>query len=957
MALKDLKSNLSDFRKPKSEPLKSKERPQPTSFSTTPLSDKVQGKKAPTPNPTPEKLGVTPTEVKQGDKFKGETSPTPMSLVERFLGQTETTPIVQGDKFKGETSPTEVNQSEKFKGETTPTEVNQSEKFKGETNPTEVNQSEKFKGETSPTEVNQSEKFKGETTPSEFKFTQQFLGETTPSDFKFSQQFLGETTPKEANNSEQFLGETTPKEANNSEQFLGETTPKSFNNSSNFLGETTPKEANNSEQFLGETDTKNITQGDRFKGETTPKDFSFNPNLDSQGKDPKFVNFITDDKAVGFSPYFSTVDDTKFVGVNPDRTQFDGTTSLFGGIKDKKYDVRLDNDSGLGTFYSNSVLKDTYNKFSLKNDAYNRSPIKQPFIIRGIQRKKGEPQVTGVGSTSLIRGGAITAVERGLLDVARMTQFLLTPRGIVWAVKQVGLQKSQKFATKWNPVNLLGTIGGSHTGFRPERAGAAFQNPLDGYFKIGTPLQIDNSNSLEALYGVGGQRALSQATGLTWQTYQGGFNSVYGLGVTTITRKYNSLDNASIDFANKNGGNQEVNFKVRFNPFDIALKTYEDSLRDGDTYKSEFDNEVDRFAKINIDKGSDKDKFDRTVKSYHKQNIEKGGSKFNPFAEKEPGKLYQDSVPADDDEKLKYGVAAQVDNDGKLIDDENKLKPNLLESEGFIPSSPDVADYSAISYGLVSKISKQKHKNQKSYVDYRQENGVSKGFDRWDGKKLEVDKKFNNPGEIRTDGNKTIRNTDQFNEQNAKNLYRGDEIQSQPIGTVNETGDLVALIFRIGSDALQFRGTISGLTENFSPTYSEIKYSGRAEPVYVYDAFKRDISFNFKVYPTSRSEMKPLWKKLERLSTYAMPDYLTNGFTAPGDSSGRELNLTIGKLYVKTPMILTTLGYTYSDDTPWDLDYGLPMGIDINVGCTVLGNALHEYKNEEVYSFDTKFRQ
>ena len=45
MALKDLKSNLSDFRKPKSEPLSNKERPNPTSFSTTPLSDKYKIKK------------------------------------------------------------------------------------------------------------------------------------------------------------------------------------------------------------------------------------------------------------------------------------------------------------------------------------------------------------------------------------------------------------------------------------------------------------------------------------------------------------------------------------------------------------------------------------------------------------------------------------------------------------------------------------------------------------------------------------------------------------------------------------------------------------------------------------------------------------------------------------------------------------------------------------------------
>ena len=123
MALKDLKSNLSDFRKPKSEPLSNKERPKPTSFSTTPLSDKIQDKKVQSPKQTPEKVGTTPSEVKQGDKFKGETSPTVVNQTEKFKGETDTKPMSLEERFLGQTDPTLVNQTEKFKGETTPTEA------------------------------------------------------------------------------------------------------------------------------------------------------------------------------------------------------------------------------------------------------------------------------------------------------------------------------------------------------------------------------------------------------------------------------------------------------------------------------------------------------------------------------------------------------------------------------------------------------------------------------------------------------------------------------------------------------------------------------------------------------------------------------------------------------------------------------------------------------------------
>jgi hypothetical protein len=55
-------------------------------------------------------------------------------------------------------------------------------------------------------------------------------------------------------------------------------------------------------------------------------------------------------------------------------------------------------------------------------------------------------------------------------------------------------------------------------------------------------------------------------------------------------------------------------------------------------------------------------------------------------------------------------------------------------------------------------------------------------------------------------------------------------------------------------------------------------------------------------------------------------------------------------------MILTSLSYTYSDEVAWDVDFGLPMGIDVAVGATVLGNNIHEYDSGEVFVFSSDFR-
>ena len=46
-----------------------------------------------------------------------------------------------------------------------------------------------------------------------------------------------------------------------------------------------------------------------------------------------------------------------------------------------------------------------------------------------------------------------------------------------------------------------------------------------------------------------------------------------------------------------------------------------------------------------------------------------------------------------------------------------------------------------------------------------------------------------------------------------------------------------------------------------------MKYNGRADSAFKYGTFERSLSFNFKVYPTTKAELKPLYSKLQRLST------------------------------------------------------------------------------------------
>ena len=196
---------------------------------------------------------------------------------------------------------------------------------------------------------------------------------------------------------------------------------------------------------------------------------------------------------------------------------------------------------------------------------------------------------------------------------------------------------------------------------------------------------------------------------------------------------------------------------------------------------------------------------------------------------------------------------SEVNEDKYLIWEEG-----LLKSNGNTPGiNNDIADYNMLTYGKIQELAKDR-KDNGTTTDFRKKllpssRGNLNSTD-YTTENIENTGKFGfgNPGKL------SDKRNNQFGVDFSKlSDFKGhyDEVTASPIG-IQETAkagqtlpDIVPLIFKLGSEKsrLQFRGTISGLTENFSPSYNEIKYSGRAEPVYVYDSFKRDISFSFKV--------------------------------------------------------------------------------------------------------------
>ena len=996
MALKDLKSDLSKFRMPKKDPLENKKIDEVNKKTNqTPLSSMVDSApKIPRYQTTTNKEGVEPRKFDNSSQFLGETTPTPS------------------------------NNSEQFLGETTPSKMDNSENFLGETTPNRMSLEERYLGQTTPTPANNNSQFLGETTPTPSNNQSQFLGETTPSSTDNTGQFLGETTPSSTNNTGQFLGETNQTPANNNSQFLGETTPSSTNNIGQFLGETTQTPANNQSQFLGETTQTSANNNSQFLGETTPNNFQFNPNHQNRAVTPTDVNYFQDIHATGFNSNFGGVDDTKFTGINSTNTLFDNSrNSLYSNINDNKYrwgvsyGESFENagalNSGEGGFgigkaqsqrQSPSFLDLQYNKFNLRDDAYNSNTalFAQPFILRGIQRKgisKKEPQNWGIAGVDfddgLIRGGALTSTVRAAIDAERLGKWMLSVKGLLWGVQQVGLQLSNsnvetvsgvRLTKVWTPVNTLLSAVSQHIGIHPTRHGVLPVSGPERYEFVQIAKRVTHivgdaalgasvtGNRLVGLYNdsfliAGNTQTSLLTTGLPFLRLQalGGPNSLYGLipNGTFPKRTITTQPNAFTGFTVKSqynpiGTDPSTGPTNLFNP---SLPFDRDKTKLGEDAQTPY---TDR-----------KPEYTPTP-----DPNDKGAKKGNDAAG--TSEVYSFEFPYSDSREDGYGNDLATIRDVVLDDSDNsKINLNLTEThtsydnpfnkkkntEGQThdihkndTSGEIIKKYETVAYGkLPNRVAGDTNFNDfRTLLSDDNPNRKIAESDDYKEKNINTRVNFGNPGKLGESENRyEWWNTDKTKGGTGGKNDRYDKINALDVGESpdEEDSDLVNMWFQAeGGSKVYFRGTANGISETFTPNWESVKYNGRADQAYKYSTFERSLSFSFQVYATSRIEMKPTWRKLQYLSTMTMPQY-------GGDAGyqGTLVKFRLGNLYKGKLGFIESLSYTMSDETPWEISMlgskerigELPMGIDVSIGLKILGDVRpEEGVKVKVYDWD-----
>ena len=174
----------------------------------------------------------------------------------------------------------------------------------------------------------------------------------------------------------------------------------------------------------------------------------------------------------------------------------------------------------------------------------------------------------------------------------------------------------------------------------------------------------------------------------------------------------------------------------------------------------------------------------------------------------------------------------------------------------------------------------------------------------------------------------------------ANELYALDKInalkmyESTVVDLTKATNDLckfrIAVIDNDKGDGtatyIHFRAFIDGFSDNYNADWGSVRYVGRAEELYNYEGFNREISLDFTVYAQSKAELIPMYKKLNYLASTLAPDYNSAGFMR-----GNFVRLTVGGYLYEQPGIIMGLNYTVPMESTWEIALNEDGGNDQSV--------------------------
>ena len=159
---------------------------------------------------------------------------------------------------------------------------------------------------------------------------------------------------------------------------------------------------------------------------------------------------------------------------------------------------------------------------------------------------------------------------------------------------------------------------------------------------------------------------------------------------------------------------------------------------------------------------------------------------------------------------------------------------------------------------------------------------------------------------------------------------------------------------RSGGGFIFFRGYVTGIVENLTPTFNPTQYIGRSEDVYIYQKAERDLSFNLKIYPANIAEFNAMYAKIEKLTSLAYPNYKKED----NDSTIMRMEAPFTELYMGHIGdrgrgqfgYIKSLTYTVPEGGDWDARTAMPRYFEISLAYQILNK-----KPPRMRGINTKF--
>ena len=168
--------------------------------------------------------------------------------------------------------------------------------------------------------------------------------------------------------------------------------------------------------------------------------------------------------------------------------------------------------------------------------------------------------------------------------------------------------------------------------------------------------------------------------------------------------------------------------------------------------------------------------------------------------------------------------------------------------------------------------------------------------------------------------------------------------------------NILSIVFRLINpfkstpESILFPAYLKGFRDNFDATWNETNYVGRSESFYIYNKFKRSVTFNLDIPCFNQNELFANYKSLGILASTTAGSY-DNNFLG-----GVLMQLNVGNHIKGEYAILTNLSYEIPDESSWDIDAQLAMYIKATFSFNIIQSNLPQYQaNQGFYNHVDRF--